>query len=179
MKKKLLAILVCAASATMLVALTACGANLDREVTVQNMTLSVPSNWAEEPNDSNTDNKGSVWFEDVDVDKDENDFDAIYVSYQKVDTSDTSTTKQAIEAKQEKYESDFGITNWDIDDETEQVIDGAKVTIYEYSFKKAIDNVTQKYEYKIAYVYAPSMHYTIQVYGDAASINDVINSIEL
>lgn len=60
----------------------------------------------------------------------------------------------------------------------EQVIDGAKVTTYEYSFEKVIDHVTQKYEFKTAYVYTPIMHFEIQVYGDAASINDVVKSIE-
>ena len=178
MKKKFLTLAICALGTAMVFALAGCGANLDRDVTIQNMSLSVPSNWEEKPSDSNSDTSGNIWFEDVDEDNDEDVFNAIYVTYQKVDLSDTSTAKQALDAKQAKLESDYGITNWDVDDSNEQVIDGAKVTTYEYSFEKVIDHVTQKYEFKTAYVYTPIMHFEIQVYGDAASINDVVKSIE-
>ena len=179
MKKKTIALAVCVLGAAMALALTGCGASLDRDTTVQDMAISVPSTWAEEPNDANSETGGSVWYIDTDPDKDETEFDAILVSYEAVEPSDASTAEEAMTEKQAQYEEDFAITNWDIEDSDEFVIDGAKVTTYEYSFEKTIDHVTQKYEYRIAYLYSPTTHYVIQVYGDAVSLDDIIRSVEL
>lgn len=68
---------------------------------------------------------------------------------------------------------------WSIDDENDEIIDGAYVTTYEYSFDKEIDHVSKTYEYKTAYVFDEDMAYEISVYGDEAAISDVVGSIEL
>lgn len=60
MKKKFLTLAICALGTAMVFALAGCGANLDRDVTIQNMSLSVPSNWEEKPSDSNSDTSGNI-----------------------------------------------------------------------------------------------------------------------
>lgn len=52
-----------------------------------------------------------------------------------------------------KLEKNQDITAWSIDDEETRVIDGAQVTLYQYSFVKEIDNVKRAYEYRSVYVF--------------------------
>lgn len=179
MKRRSLTLAACALAAAMALLLAGCGASLDRDVDVQGMTISVPSGWAEDPDDDNGEDRGSVWYTDIDEDKEEGAFDAIRISYQRVDVTDQSTAADALEQRRAELEGDYGTINWEVDDSSEQVIDGAQVSMYEYGFDKEIDHVTNTYDYKIAYVYTPAMHYEIQVYGSAASIDDVVGSIEL
>lgn len=178
MKKKLIALVLCSLGALSVFALAGCGASLDRDVSVHSMTMSVPSNWAEDPSESNSDANGNIWYTDIDKNKDDEKCNAIYVAYQSVDPSDKSRAKDALGQKQQELESDYGVVNWDIDDSDEQVIDGAEVTTYEYSFDKIIDHTTRTYEYKVIYAYTPTIHYEIQIYGDAVSIKDVVKSLE-
>lgn len=179
MKKRFITLVVCALGTAVALALTGCGASLDRDITIQGMTVSVPSNWAEAPGENSDENHGDAWYTDVDEDNDADEFNAIYLSYKKAGVTDKSTAREALEAKRAALEGEYAVANWDIGDSSEQVIDGAQVTTYEYSFEKTIDHVTKKYEYKTAYVYTPTMHYEIQVYGAKASINDIVGSIEL
>ncbi len=282
MKKKATLIALCALSLTMACVLAGCGASLDREITVEGMTLKVPSNWVEtsdeettsvlalsrleapkagaagnvtpegavagtgsveigaaatgtamddpahddpekaeaegenttgdvspsdelavtdgvdevgadasrvisnSPGDAASNGSaaasgvtpgGNVAYRDVDEDN-EDEHNAITVSYLPLAKSPVKSAQEAIALKQLQAEREFGVINWDIDKEKSSVIDGAQVTKFEYSFEKEIDHVTKKYEYKTVYVFNAGMCYEISVYGGAASLDDVVNSIE-
>lgn len=281
MKKKATLIALCALSLTMACVLAGCGASLDREITVEGMTLKVPSNWVEtsdeettsilalsrleapralaagnavpkgavtgtdavetgavagatmgdpagddseeaattdesatgdvapsdelavthgidevgadasqaipdSPGDAASNGSaaassvtpgGNVAYRDVDEDN-EDEHNAITVSYLPLAKSPVKSAQEAIALKQLQAEREFGVINWDIDKEKSSVIDGAQVTKFEYSFEKEIDHVTKKYEYKTVYVFNAGMCYEVSVYGGAASLDDVVNSIE-
>lgn len=89
------------------------------------------------------------------------------------------TAAEAIAAKQASLEKEQGVIAWSIDDEKTQVIDGAQVTSYEYSFVKEIEEERRKYEYKTVYVVTPAVMYEISVVGDAVSAEALIDTIEL
>ena len=116
-------------------------------------------------------------YRDVDEDNDD-EYNAISVTHLPLTSCAAKTAQEAIALKQLQAEKEFGAINWDIDKEKSSVIDGSQVTKYEYSFEKEIDHVTKKYEYKTIYVFNSSMCYEISVYGNAASVDDVVNSIE-
>lgn len=178
MSKKVSVLAACVFGTALVFALTGCGANLDRDVTVQEMTMSVPSTWAEDPDEGNRDSSGVVWFADVDEDKDEGDFDAISVSYVSQDADDAPSADEKLAKRQAELEDDQSVVNWDVEDFETRVIDGAQVSVYDYSFEKAIDHETQKYEYHLAYISTPTTQYEIQVYGDAVSLGDIVENIE-
>ena len=116
-------------------------------------------------------------YRDVDEDNDD-EYNAISVTHLPLTSCAAKTAQEAIALKQLQAEKEFGAINWDIDKEKSSAIDGSQVTKYEYSFEKEIDHVTKKYEYKTIYVFNSSMCYEISVYGNAASVDDVVNSIE-
>lgn len=205
MKKRASLIALCALSLTTACILTGCGASLDREIAVEEMTMKVPSNWVEtsdeetsvltisrleapsagsaagvaEPGAAAPSAAGpgaSVTYRDVDEDN-EDERNAITVSYLPLAKSPAKTAQEAIALKQLQAEREFGVVNWDIDKEKSSVIDGAQVTKFEYSFEKEIDHVAKKYEYRTVYVFNASMCYEISVYGSAASVDDVVDSI--
>ena len=207
MKKKASLIALCALSLTAAFALAGCGASLDREIAVQGMTMKVPPNWVESSDaeassldpsrleapsavevgqpasqtipdaPSGVKTGGTVMYRDVDEDNDD-EYNAISVTHLPLTSCAAKTAQEAIALKQLQAEKEFGAINWDIDKEKSSVIDGSQVTKYEYSFEKEIDHVTKKYEYKTIYVFNSSMCYEISVYGNAASVDDVVNSIE-
>lgn len=166
------------AALTVMLALSGCGASLDRDVDVQGMTLSVPSNWAQEIAEGNTDAQGTVTFEKATDDEDDP-YNAIVARYEAAGDETPADADAAIALKQQELESEQGVVRWSIDDENDEIIDGAYVTTYEYSFDKEIDHVSKTYEYKTAYVFDGDMAYEISVYGDEAAIGDVVGSIEL
>ncbi|HIS40571.1 MAG TPA: hypothetical protein IAC12_07070 [Candidatus Aphodovivens avistercoris] len=81
MKKQIIPVALAGAALTVMLALSGCGASLDRDVDVQGMTLSVPSNWAQEVAEGNTDAQGTVAFEKATDDEDDP-YNAIVVRYE-------------------------------------------------------------------------------------------------
>ena len=199
-------------------ALTGCGASLDREVTVQDMTFKVPKTWLESPSGNGT--SGTVVFTEDNEDLDEDETgNSLTISYKKLAATPAAavveeaveedaeaagqegavigeegakpaekaestqpvvrTAAEAIAAKQADLEKKYGITAWSIDKEKSKVIDGAQVTVYEYSFVKDIEGQKRKYESKTAYIVTTDTIYEIAVVGDKADINGVVDSIEL
>lgn len=64
-------------------ALTGCGASLDREVTVQDMTFKVPKTWLESPSGNGT--SGTVVFTEDNEDLDEDETgNSLTISYKKL-----------------------------------------------------------------------------------------------
>ncbi len=69
-------------------AFAGCGANLNREVSVQGMTMEVPSDWLEEIGTKNNDLQGTISFVEEDKDRDEDETEAaIKVSYHNITQS--------------------------------------------------------------------------------------------
>lgn len=89
------------------------------------------------------------------------------------------TAQEALEQKRAELEKEHDVTAWSIDEEKTRVIDGAQATTYEYSFVKEIDGVKHKYECFVAYVISPNMFYEIEVAGNKANLNAIVDSIEL
>lgn len=198
--------------------LAGCGASLDREVTVQDITFKVPKTWLESPGGNGS--SGAVVFTEDNEGLDEDETgNSLTISYEKLAGAPTAavfeeaveeqagtaeqegevieeegampaekaesakpvarTAAEAIAAKQADLEKKYGITAWSIDKEKSKVIDGAQVTVYEYSFVKDIEGQKRKYESKTAYVVTTDTLYEIAVVGDKADINGVVDSIEL
>lgn len=228
-KKTPLAVAIAFAMSTFLV-LSGCGASLDREVTLHDMTLKVPGNWLQSPE---IDGVVSFVEENDDLDEDET-ANSIVIGYREfADESQGESTKQdtakaptqmsdlvpegadnaaavkdttgpnrdlespqesietdsnipvfvrtaseAIAAKQQRLEQEYGITAWAIDKEKSQVIDGAQVTTYEYSFVKDIAGEKRTYEFQCAYVVTTEAIYEIALTGDGVDINGLVGSIE-
>lgn len=213
--------------------LAGCGASLDREVTVQNMTLKVPGAWLESPANGNSETSGTVVFTEDNDDLDEDETgNSLAITYRslagkpaaaaqpgetevvveqegadqvapeqesaegeaaapeqdaepvipsaepKADKVEARTAAEAIAAKQADLEKKYGITAWSIDKEKTKVMDGAQVTVYEYSFVKDIEGQKRKYESKTAYIVTTDTIFEIAAVGDKADINGVVDSIE-
>ncbi len=155
--------------------LAGCGASLDREVQVQGMTLKVPSDWLEITGQENTDLLGDKRFEDTGEDES----NAVVVTYDLRPESMGETAQQDMLAKRAWAEGELGATEWEDEEVRTMVVDGAQVSVCEYSFEKEIDGVSRAYEYAIAYVYGENAHYQIRVIGTAASLDGIVDSIEL
>lgn len=155
--------------------LAGCGASLDREVVVQGMTLKVPSGWLEVTGEENDESVGTMRY--VDTDEDEN--NAVVIAYDLRPENMGETAEQDIMAKRAWAEGELGATEWEDEEVRSMVIDGAQASVYEYSFEKEIDNISRTYEYAVAYVYSETEHYQIRVIGSAASLDAVVDSVEL
>ena len=153
------------------------GANVDGEAAATAVEVGQPASQTIPDAPSGVKTGGTVMYRDVDEDNDD-EYNAISVTHLPLTSCAAKTAQEAIALKQLQAEKEFGAINWDIDKEKSSVIDGSQVTKYEYSFEKEIDHVTKKYEYKTIYVFNSSMCYEISVYGNAASVDDVVNSIE-
>ena len=177
MKKKILSMALAATAVTAMLGLAGCGASLDREVEIQGMALSVPSNWEERADDGNTSEAGRIVYEKMSDDSDDP-YEAIIVSYESIGDDSPVDANEALALVQQRVEEDYLVTEWSIDEDDSEIIDGAKVTSFEYSFEKEIDHVSHLYEYRVAYVFAADMIYEISVYGDEVSLADAVGSIE-
>lgn len=155
--------------------LAGCDAALDREVTIRNMTLNVPSDWLEITGENNTDLSGTMAYHSADEDEQ----NAIVVDYDFDPAHMALTIEEDIANKQIQAETEWGALEWKEEETRSLVIDGAQASVREYSFDKTIDGVTRTYDYAIAYVYRETEHYVIRTVGDAASLDGIVDSIEL
>ncbi len=172
--------------------LAGCGANLDREVTVQGMIIEVPGNWVEGLGDDNDELRGTYDFADEDEDLDEDETgNSITISYEKLTNKNRpsvameeagtpmqSEAAAALAQRRGELEREYGVSAWSIDEEESRVIDGAQVTTYEYSFVKDIEGVRRTYEYDIVYVVTPDMMYEILIVGDKVNAGALVDTIE-
>lgn len=172
--------------------LAGCGANLDREVTVQGMIIEVPGNWVEGLGDDNDELRGTYDFADEDEDLDEDETgNSITISYEKLTNKNRpsvameeagtpmqSEAAAALAQRRGALEREYGVSAWSIDEEKSRVIDGAQVTTYEYSFVKDIEGVRRTYEYDIVYVVTPDMMYEILIVGDKVNAGALVDTIE-
>lgn len=183
-KRKVVPLLVLACAIASVGLLSGCGANLNREITVQSMIIEVPSDWLETVGPDNDEESGAFFFteENDDLDDDETP-NTIAIDYRALDDNGEDgegplSASEVIAAKRADMEREFGVTAWDIDKEKSKVIDGAQVTTYEYSFVKEIEGVRRAYEYATAYVFTIDTVYEISVTGGKVDINRLVDTIE-
>lgn len=179
MRRRTIPVVLVAAAFAAILALSGCGANLDRDVEIKGMNISVPSDWMQKAAKGNDESSGAVTFEKFVEDADDEDYTAIVIDYDKRSGKDPQSAQEALAKMQQRMEDKQGVVLWSVDEEDTRIIDGAKVTDFEYSFEKAIDHVSKKYEYQTAYVFDGKMTYQISVYGDDVSLDAIVDSIEL
>lgn len=183
-RRKIVSLLFIACAIASAGLLSGCGANLNREITVQDMIIEVPSDWLETLGPDNDEESGAFFFaeESDDLDDDETP-NTIAIDYRALDDDSEDdegplSASEAMAVKRADTEREFGVTAWDIDKEKSKVIDGAQVTTYEYSFVKEIEGVRRTYEYATAYVFTIDTVYEISVTGGKVDINKLVDTIE-
>lgn len=162
---------IAAAALVAVLALAGCsasGVELDREVEVGGMTLSVPSDWVEDGDDTSYESIGDAYgSRTYFADPDATYSDGIYARYSNISLDDTP---------EESFKSIYGDdVEYELVEET--VIDGVPVQVYEFPYVR-LDNGEDAVRYE-AYLYQYDMHYEITVYGNAVSIDDVLETVDL
>lgn len=151
-------------------ALIGCGAQgvrLDREVTIEGLTMSVPSGWVEDGEDNELeiiDSKyGSRTYESPDSSSESQDM--IAVNYSTTSENDPETADEFME---EFYSEMYTYKKVE-----ETVIDGSECTVYDVT----MDGVGLSHT--IALIYGRSMDYTIYVYGDEVSMDSILETVSI
>lgn len=162
---------VAAAALVSVLALAGCagsGVKLDREVEVGGMTLSVPSDWVENGYDDSNDFLDTEYGSRTFVQNpDEIESVGIAVYYSNISLDETP---------EESFKSTYGDdVEYELADE--MVIDGVQTYVYEFPYTSPVSG-EDKVRYE-AYLYQYDMHYEITVYGDAVSIDDVLETVDL
>lgn len=155
-------------AALALVGCSGSGVQLDREVEVGGMTLSVPSDWVENGYDDSSDYLDAEYGSRTFVQNpDEIESIGIAVSYSSISLDETP---------EESFKSTYGDdVEYELADE--MVIDGVKTYVYAFPYTSPVSG-EDKVRYE-AYLYQYDMHYEIAVYGDAVSIDDVLETVDL
>lgn len=171
MKRSLLGIAACTALAA---ALCGCGGPaLDREVTVMDLTMKVPSSYVEEesPYDDEFDSvSGSVTFSSTS----EEGGSIIRVEYN--DYEYGLSPEEIISDEAELLASIGSPSNKEYEPMGEAVIDGAQCSVYHTS-EVYSDDVT--FENSEAFLSANGLAYRIIIYGDEVSIEDFVKTISV
>ena len=145
---------------------------LDRQVTVGDMTLKVPSKFVEKINDSSTASEMSIYSQYTDQEG-----KGILVTANNGKYYLQETVKDEVDMHKKTYEQ---VKGYDIyaNEVSSDVVNGAEVTIYEqgYKYKDGKGNEHQS-DTHVAYIFGGKAHYTITVYGDGMSIDDVLKTV--
>lgn len=173
MKRKLVGILVFAFASVMTFCLVGCGTALDREVTIQNMTISVPSGWAEDSDEYSlgTTSYGSYSYVSDDMES------SISIHY----SNDYTTPEEDLASMERSYASDpINAYDWYVNDLGQEAIESSVVSKYEYGYK-AKDNDGNEWEgeTQIAYIMTPSLNFDIAVIGDEVKLDDVLKTMKI
>lgn len=180
MKKTSLSLIVCALFACLV--LVGCGGKvrLDRAVTVDGLSMSVPSQWAETDDTRYTgrtsaDFMGGAMY----TDQRGEGGDGISVST-RGGTYNTGTLESWL-ANELKFATSDPVNGYGYraDKIGESVIDGAKVVRYDISYKKMIDGNEHLLDYHNAYITRSNATYVITVWGDSVSMDDVLNTVHI
>lgn len=172
MKKRIMAIMVCAVAFVMAIGLAGCSSAtvLDKEVTIGDMTIKVPSGWAESVNDFSTSayTSGYNTYSSDDLTSD------ITISYSSVPID----PEQQLESTRKALESDpVNVTGWYCNDLGSDAIANSTVSKYEYGYTdSSTDRESKKY---VAFVDSPELDYEITVSGDDVKLDDLLISMNI
>lgn len=180
MKKTSLSLIACALFACLV--LVGCGGKvrLDRAVTVDGLSMSVPSQWAERDDRRYTgrtsaDFMGGAMYTDQQSD----DGDGISVDT-RGGTYNTGTLESWL-ANELRFATSDPVNGYGYraDKIGETVIDGAKVVKYDISYKKMINGSEHLSENHHAYITRSNATYVITVWGDSVSLDDVLSTVHI
>lgn len=159
----------------MALALVGCSGNiaLDRQVTVGDMTLKVPSKFVEKINDSSTASEMNVYTQYTDQDGGK----GIFVQANNGKYYMENTVQDEIDMYKKTCNQ---VKGYDIyaNEVSSDVVNGAEVTIFEQGYKFKYGNGDEgRSDTQVAYIFGGKAHYEITVYGDGMSIDDVLKTV--
>lgn len=148
------------------------GTSLDKQVTLQGLTVSVPSAWTEEttdPDEQSTVSYGSATYSNED-----------YTSGISIYYSDAIPSPEDYHANMESTMTSDPVNaqDWYFNDLGTQEISGATATKCEYGYTREENGETEKSDFKEAYIDTDGMDYIITVYG-SVNLDEVLATIEL
>lgn len=155
-----------AAAVAVTLALVGCGSQgfeLDREVEVAGLTMSVPSDWVEDRSEEYADDYGFGARSYENGKQEDDDYGRIDLSYSKA--SDDETPESFIEGiygDGMKYEMEDG-----------PVVDGVQTQICKYVFD------SPGTEWTDVFIYGPEMHYRISLYGGLIDAERILETVEI
>ena len=154
-----------AAAAVVTLALVGCasqGVELDREVEVAGLTMSVPSDWVEDGSEEYADDYGFGLrsYESGDPEGDGYGRIDLYYSESSDDTP-------------ESYIEELYGEGMDYEMEDGPVIDGVQTQICKYLFEDSDTELTD------VFIYGPEMHYRISLYGEEVDAERILETVEI
>lgn len=139
------------------------GVELDREIEVAGLTLSVPSNWVEDRSEEYSDDYGFGSRSYENGEQEDSDYGRIDLFYSAA--SDDETPESFIEGiygEGMNYEMEDG-----------PVVDGVQTQICKYVFDSPGTKWTD------VFIYGPEMHYRISLYGDLIDPERILETVEI
>lgn len=175
--KKLLASLLMMASIPALVLGCASSTTIDRTVSIEGMTINVPSNWVEDGNDFSLESEGVKNGHKSFIADDYS--SGILVSYTNI-TLDKTPEDSVLEAKKSKEGDSLKAKDFKASLIDESVVDGARCSVYEFTYdvedgKGGFSNMKERN----AYIYGQEMHYEVSGFGDISVFDAALKSIKL
>lgn len=154
-----------AAAAVVTLALAGCasqGVELDREVEVAGLTVSVPSDWVEDRSEEYAYDYGfgSRSYESGDPDGD--DYGRIDLYYSESSNETPESYIEGLYGEGMDYEIEDG-----------PVVDGVQTKVCEYLFEDSDAELTD------VFIYGPEMHYRISLYGGMIDAERILETVEV
>ena len=139
----------------------ASGAELDREVSVAGMTMSVPSDWVEERDEEYLEDYGFGYRSYTHGDSEDDDFGSISVSYAEAESEDDLETHlEGLDENDMEYEASDG-----------PVIDGVQTYIVEHLYDGSL------LEWIDVLAFGPETSYQISLVGSQVSVDELLNTV--
>lgn len=160
MRRRILA--VAAVAALALVGCSSQGVELDREVEVAGLTVSVPSGWVEDRSEDYADDYGFGTRSYESGDPDSDDYGRIDFYYSESSDETPESYIEGLYGKGMDYEIEDG-----------PVIDGVQTQVCKYLFEDSDTELTD------VFIYGPDMHYRISLYGEAIDAERILETVEL
>lgn len=178
--KKFIAVVVLTPLLAIALCLFGCSSadTLDRTVTIENMSINVPSNWIENENDYSAESSGSkIGSKSF---RPENYSSQIIIGYS--NQSLDQTAAEAMWETRESYASDLtSATNFNSIFIDEFSIDGATCTLYDFSYTTTAPDTEETFvaSTRMAFIFAEDIHYDIRWVGDPSMLDAMIKTIKL
>lgn len=158
--------MIVAAAVVVTLALVGCGSKgveLDREVEVAGLTMSVPSDWVEDRSEEYADDYGFGARSYESGEPEDDDYGRISLSYSTASDDDTPEGFiEEIYGEGMSYEMEDG-----------PVVDGVQTQICKYVFD------SPGTEWTDVFIYGPEMHYRISLYGGLIDAERILETVEI
>lgn len=169
MKRKAITLLACVFAAVMALCLAGCGTSLDKEVTVQNMTVKVPSDWAESTTSYSSFGSNTYVSDDMES--------FISIGYDE----NYKTVEEQLNMNKSSIEMDpINGYDWYSTELGNETIESSIVQKYEIGYKFK-DNDGNEHENinQVAFIMTPSMNFDITVHGNDIKLDDVLGTMQV